>query len=369
MIGYKNDDKAFQSFIILEKGKALVYSENTKIETNATPKLEWVDNFVSSNTTNVYKVALGNSGIWEIYQLNPNQTNYFSENAWTKVEGIRGYGVGSDTPNDMFIILCILGITYALTAVFNFISSRVSMRLSQATIRKIRKDLFDNLVFLPIRYFDTHQHGDIMSRVTNDVDNISNTISQSLTSLISGVLTVIGALVIMLIYSPLLTLVSLSTLLLTVFSTRFLSKHMRKFFRIQRSLVGEINAQVEEMVIGHKTVKAYNKQEDVEEEFNQISKNLRKYGSQGQNRTAILSLRVLAFLSWLTIPSVFSTISLISVHWSYAFAPAPYGLIPSYQALIFSYLPSLNSLRRSTSLARAILDFKVAYTANSSGDA
>ena len=77
VIGYKNDDKAFQSFIILEKGKALVYSENTKIETNATPKLEWVDNFVSSNTTNVYKIALGNSGVWEIYQLNPNLKHIF----------------------------------------------------------------------------------------------------------------------------------------------------------------------------------------------------------------------------------------------------------------------------------------------------
>ncbi len=278
VIGYKNDDKAFQSFIILEKGKALVYSENTKIETNATPKLEWVDNFVSSNTTNVYKIALGNSGIWEIYQLNPNQTNYFSENAWTKVEGIRGYGVGSDTPNDMFIILCILGITYALTAVFNFISSRVSMRLSQATIKKIRKDLFDNLVFLPIRYFDTHQHGDIMSRMSNDSATIANTISQSVTSLISSVLTVIGALAVMIWKSPLLTLTCFVSLTLTLVATRILSKFMKKYFRLERSLIGEINAQVEEMVVGHKTVKAYTKEQDVKDEFNKTSGYLKKYG-------------------------------------------------------------------------------------------
>ena len=278
VIGYKNDDKAFQSFIILEKGKALVYSENTKIETNATPKLEWVDNFVSSNTTKVYKIALGNSGIWEIYQLNPNQTNYFSENAWTKVEGVRGYGVGSDTPNDMFIILCILGITYALTAVFNFISSRVSMRLSQATIRKIRKDLFDNLVFLPIRYFDTHQHGDIMSRMSNDSAAIANTISQSVTSLISSVLTVIGALAVMIWKSPLLTLTCFVSLTLTLVATRILSKFMKKYFRLERSLIGEINAQVEEMVVGHKTVKAYTKEQDIKDEFNKTSGYLKKYG-------------------------------------------------------------------------------------------
>lgn len=171
---------------------------------------------------------------------------------------------------------------YVAYAFLELISMLTSTHLSQSMVRTMRKDVFDKMITLSIRYFDTHQHGDIMSRVTNDVDNISNTVSQSLTSLISGVLTVIGALVIMLIYSPLLTLVSLSTLLLTVFSTRFLSKHMRKFFRIQRSLVGEINAQVEEMVIGHKTVKAYNKQDDVEEEFNQISKNLRKYGFRAE---------------------------------------------------------------------------------------
>lgn len=179
------------------------------------------------------------------------------------------------------ILITLLSV-YVAYAFLELIAMLTSTHLSQSMVRTMRKDVFDKMITLSIRYFDTHQHGDIMSRVTNDVDNISNTVSQSLTSLISGVLTVIGALVIMLIYSPLLTLVSLSTLLLTVFSTRFLSKHMRKFFRIQRSLVGEINAQVEEMVIGHKTVKAYNKQEDVEEEFNQISKNLRKYGFRAE---------------------------------------------------------------------------------------
>ena len=171
---------------------------------------------------------------------------------------------------------------YVLYALLELVVMLTSTYLSQNMVRTMRKDVFDKMITLSIRYFDTHQHGDIMSRVTNDVDNISNTVSQSLTSLISGVLTVIGALVIMLVYSPLLTLVSLSTLIFTVLSTRFLSKHMRKFFRIQRSLVGEINAQVEEMVIGHKTVKAYNKQDDVEEEFNQISKNLRKYGFRAE---------------------------------------------------------------------------------------
>jgi len=178
--------------------------------------------------------------------------------------------------------LILLFIVFVANTLFQFVTNLVSAVLSQNMIKKMRKDVFNHMIYLPIMYFDNVQHGDIMSRVTNDVDNISNTVSQSLTSLISGVLTVFGALAIMLVYSPLLTLVSLATLGLTLIVTKVLSKYMRKFFRIQRTLLGEINAQVEEMVIGHKTVKAFCMEEVVEDEFNTISKNLRKYGFKAE---------------------------------------------------------------------------------------
>ena len=198
---------------------------------------------------------------------------------------LQGNAINAIKAKELYTLITTLAIllsVYVLYAGLEFISIRTSIYLSQNMVRTMRKDVFDKMITLSIGYFDTHQHGDIMSRVTNDVDNISNTVSQSLTSLISCVLTVIGALIIMLVYSPLLTLIAISTLFLTVLSTRTLSKYMRKFFRIQRSLVGEINAQVEEMVIGHKTVKAYNKQSDIEDEFNQISSNLRKYGFKAE---------------------------------------------------------------------------------------
>lgn len=178
--------------------------------------------------------------------------------------------------------LIILFVVFVANSLLQLVTSLVSAYLSLNMIKKMRKDVFDHMIYLPISYFDNNSHGDIMSRVTNDVDNISNTISQSLTSLISGVLTVFGALVIMLIYSPLLTLVSFLTLGLTLVFTKFLSKYMRKFFRIQRTLLGEINAQVEEMVIGHKTVKAFGMETTVEDEFNYLSKNLRKYGYKAE---------------------------------------------------------------------------------------
>lgn len=182
----------------------------------------------------------------------------------------------------LIFTLIVLFAIYVLNSLLQFASSLVSAYLSQNMVKKMRQDVFNHMIYLPISYFDNNQHGDIMSRVTNDVDSISNTVSQSLTSLISGVLTIVGALVIMLVYSPLLTLISLSTLVLTLISTRVLSKYMRKFFKYQRILVGEINAQVEEMVVGHKTVKAFCMEDRVETEFNDISDNLRKYGIKAE---------------------------------------------------------------------------------------
>lgn len=184
--------------------------------------------------------------------------------------------------NKLMLTLVILFSVYVLTSLLELVTSLISAYLSQNMIKKMRKDVFNHMIYLPVSYFDNNQHGDIMSRVTNDVESISNTISQSLTSLISGVITVVGAFIIMLVYSPLLTLITLSTLGLTILVTKVLSKYMRKFFRIQRSLIGEINAQVEEMVVGHKTVKGFCMEEMVEEEFNGISRTLRKYGIKAE---------------------------------------------------------------------------------------
>ena len=184
--------------------------------------------------------------------------------------------------NRLVLFLALLLSVYVFSALLELISTLTSAHLSQNMVRKLRKDVFDHMIYLSIGYFDNNQHGDIMSRVTNDVDSISHTVSQSLTSLISGVLTVVGAFIIMMIYSPLLTLVSISTIVLTIVCTRILSKFMRKYFKIQRTLIGEINAQVEEMVVGHKTVKAFQMEENVENEFNGISDNLRKYGIKAE---------------------------------------------------------------------------------------
>ena len=184
---------------------------------------------------------------------------------------------------DAFIgLLVLLALLHILNSLATFVQGILSANLSQKTVSTMRMDLFSKIVKLPIRYFDTHRHGDIMSRMTNDVENISNTVSQSIGSLVSGVLTIIGTFVIMLIYSPILTAVSMVTIILTVLVTRFLSERMRKMFRKQQELLGHMNSQSEETITGNKTITAYQLEKDEQEKFNIISDDLKNCAIKAQ---------------------------------------------------------------------------------------
>jgi ATP-binding cassette subfamily B protein len=140
----------------------------------------------------------------------------------------------------------------------------------------MRNDLFRKISKLPIRYTDTHKHGDIMSRMTNDVENVSNAISQSITSLISCVITLVGAFSMMLFYSWQMTLIALITIPLSITVSTTLAKFMREFFIRQQRLLGQLNGQVEEMVTSYKTVVAYGKEQEAVENFAVISDDFRK---------------------------------------------------------------------------------------------
>ena len=167
---------------------------------------------------------------------------------------------------------------YLLYSVSQLLQGLFSARLSQRIVRQMRTELFGKLVDLPIRYMDTHSHGDVMSRMTNDVENISTTISQSLPSLFSGVLTIIGTVAVMLWYCWQLALLSCATVLLTLLSTKVLSGRVRKFSRQRQALLGQLNGTVEEMVSGYHTVVAYNHQSATSEEFCNTSDSLTKAG-------------------------------------------------------------------------------------------
>lgn len=185
-------------------------------------------------------------------------------NIWTK----------NPNPQDFLLFVVLLASVYILYCIFQYVSSILSAYLVTGMTRKMRNDLFARIVKFPIKYTDTHPHGDIMSRMTNDIDNISMAVSSSITSLVSGILTIIGCLCIMLVYSPLLTAVAMITLVLSISFTAIMSKFMRPLFIKQSRILGMLNAQTEEMVTGCKTVIAYNHQSIAEEEFNDYSNEL-----------------------------------------------------------------------------------------------
>lgn len=174
--------------------------------------------------------------------------------------------------------LIIMGILFVILSIASLIQGLLSAILSQRIVKTMRNDLFNKIVNLPIKYFDSNSHGDIMSRMTNDVDNISNTLAQSLGSLLSGVLMIIGTVFMMFITCWQLALVSCLIVVLTLVVTKVLSKLMRKFFKKRQILLGRLNGIVEEMVVGHKTVKAFSKENGVIAEFNETSIALTKTG-------------------------------------------------------------------------------------------
>lgn len=160
----------------------------------------------------------------------------------------------------------------------SLIQGLCSGRLSQRIVKKMREDLFGKIVDLPIGYLDSHSHGDVMSRMTNDVESISNTVSQSLPSLFNGTLTIIGITVIMFWYCWQLASLSLITVLLTILASKFLTTKVRKYSRKRSELLGQLNGTVEEMVAGYKTVIAYNHQDITCERFANNSDQLTSAG-------------------------------------------------------------------------------------------
>ena len=176
----------------------------------------------------------------------------------------------------MLKYLAAMSVFFLLSALLTLIQERIAVRLSTSTVYIMRRELFEQISRLPIKYTDTHRHGDIMSRMTNDIDNVSSAISQSLTSLFSGVITVIGAVVMMLWFSPAVTLVAILTIPLTLIVSSMLAKFMRKYFIRQQTLLGQLNGQVEEMVTGYTTVISYGKEPEAVEKFSAISDEFRR---------------------------------------------------------------------------------------------
>ena len=177
----------------------------------------------------------------------------------------------------LFRICIVLICMYLVATLSTFIQNRLMVSISQKTSSEIRKDLYDKMQHLPLKYFDTHSSGDLMSRLTNDIDNINMTLSQSITQLISGIINIVGMLVAMLMLNKTLAIIGLITTPITILATRTLIKYTQPLFIKKQSCLGELNGYIEEMVSGQKAVLLFSQEEKVKKEFSKINKSITKH--------------------------------------------------------------------------------------------
>ena len=202
----------------------------------------------------------------------------FKDMATGLIAVVVGDGYNDTAASVMFYIaatIMILVFIYAFSLITSYLQSRVMMTISQNSLEKIRNDLFVKLQRLPVRYFDTHPTGEVMSRFTNDVDNIDVMLNNSLTGIVSGVISLVGTLVFMITTNIWLTLITVVFIPVFAFGGAQIAKMSRKYYSGQQAALGAANGYVEETVTGQKVVKVFNHEKTCCEEFESLNEDLR----------------------------------------------------------------------------------------------
>ncbi|MBE6532941.1 MAG: ABC transporter ATP-binding protein [Ruminococcaceae bacterium] len=182
----------------------------------------------------------------------------------------------------VFAALLVLGLVYSISALGSYIQARLMLTISQNSIKTIRDDLFKALQKLPVRYFDSHPTGEIMSRFTNDVDNIDVMLNNSLTSIVSGVITLLGTFIFMLTTNIWLTLITVLFLPLLLFAAGTIAKNSSKYYGAQQAALGAVNGYIEETISGQKVIKVFNHEDECVDEMNLLNEDLRDKQEKAQ---------------------------------------------------------------------------------------
>jgi ATP-binding cassette, subfamily B, multidrug efflux pump len=190
--------------------------------------------------------------------------------------------------NALLQILISLLVLYLFSALFTYLQQVLMSRVSQGTVYDLRKSVYDKLTRLPLKYYDSQSHGDILSRVTNDIDNVSNTLQQSLTQLLSAIVTLVGIVIMMLTINVWLALITMVVLPFAFGVTSFVASRSQKFFAAQQKTLGQLNGHVEEMYTGHKIVKAFGYEGKAIQSFKTINRDLYDAGWKAQFISGIL---------------------------------------------------------------------------------
>ncbi|HEY8420947.1 MAG TPA: ABC transporter ATP-binding protein [Thermoclostridium sp.] len=184
--------------------------------------------------------------------------------------------IGQQNPDlsNFLRVIGIMAVIYTAGAAATYGYNRLMLNISTGTLYKMRTDMFKHMQALPIKYFDTHTHGELMSRYTNDIDALRNMLSQSFVQLFSSGITVIGVFIAMLVLSPVLTLVVVGMLFLMIFAIKKLGAQSGKYFREQQIAIGKVNGYIEEMIEGQKVVKVFNHEAKSKDEFDKLNEEL-----------------------------------------------------------------------------------------------
>ncbi|MCR2823084.1 ABC transporter ATP-binding protein/permease [Lederbergia panacisoli] len=207
--------------------------------------------------------------------------------ATTSIFGSITKGTGIDFTFLSKLIFILIGL-YILSALFAYLQQYIMAGVSQKTTAELRQAVNEKLTKLPLRYYDQHPHGDVLSRVINDIDNINNSIQQALSQLITSAIAIIGTIIMMLVISPLLTLVALVTLPLSAVVIRFIASFSQKHFVNQQTELGNVNGHIEEMFSGHQVVKAFGQEKASIEKFDEMNDRFYESGWKAQFISGIM---------------------------------------------------------------------------------
>lgn len=185
-------------------------------------------------------------------------------------------------------VILIMLVLYLISGIFGYMMGFIMSGVSQNTVFRMRGDVKEKLDRLPLSYFDKRTHGEILSRTTNDMDTIATSLQQSLSQLITSLVTVVGILIMMVTISPVMTVIALVTLPASGVITALIAKKSQKFFKQQQKYLGQLNGHVEEMYSGHKVVKAFGREEDSIHKFSEINDRLYHVGWKAQFMSGII---------------------------------------------------------------------------------
>jgi len=185
------------------------------------------------------------------------------------------------------ILLFLLGI-YLLSSLFNYLQEYMMSGLSGKIIRKMREDISNKIHKLPLKFYDTRSYGDILSRITNDIDTIASTLQQSIIQIVTSSITLIGIVVMMMTINPVISLVAFVSLPFSFFMTKFISSKSQKYFTGQARELGKLNGHIEEMFGNHAVIKAFNYEKKSEQMFQEYNDNLYKYGWKAQFASSVI---------------------------------------------------------------------------------